>query len=128
MKLDKSKKLVALILTSTVLFPNMALGRENRINTYIDEGKLIVYDYGNFELKIDMDRFDNLIDNGESVRFNIGGEDVILDSDTLIKLKEEALKGQNELNNYKMIIYTSFGVVTLLVVRSNIKKTIKKKL
>lgn len=128
MKLDKSKKLVALILTSTVLFPNMALGRENRINTYIDEGKLIVYDYGNFELKIDMDRFDNLIDNGESVRFNIGGEDVILDSDTLIKLKEEALKGQNELNNYKMIIYTSFGVVTLLVVRSNIKKNIKKKL
>lgn len=128
MRLDKNKKLVALILTSTVLFPNMALGRENRINTYIDEGKLIVYDYGNFELKIDVDRLDNLIDNGESVRFNIGGEDVILDSDTLIKLKKEALKGQNELNNYKMIIYTSFGVVTLLVVRSNIKKTIKKKL
>ena len=127
MKLDKGKKIMALLLTSTILFPNMALASENKVNTYIDDGKLIISDYGNYEFRIDEDELDNLIENGDSVRFNIGDDEVLIDSDSLLKLKNEAIEKEKELNGYKALIYTSFGVITLLIVRNNIRKTIIKK-
>jgi len=127
LKLDKGKKIMALLLTSTILFPNMALASENKVNTYIDDGKLIISDYGNYEFRIDEDELDNLIENGDSVRFNIGDDEVLIDSDSLLKLKNEAIEKEKELNGYKALIYTSFGVITLLIVRNNIRKTIIKK-
>lgn len=128
LKLDRQKKIVALVLTSTVFFPNMALSSENRMHTYVDDGKLIIYSYGNFELKISEENLENLIESGDGISFSIGDELVEVDSDELAKLKKEALENEKELNNYKIIIYTSFGAITLLVIRSKIKEFGKKKM
>lgn len=126
LKLDKGKKIMAIVFSSALVFSGTAFANENSISSYIEDGELSICDYGYYEVKINEDEVDRLIEEGKGLSIEIGDVSIEIDSMELSKIKENSLEQQRELNNYKAIIYTTFGVVVLLVVKTELKKMIKK--
>ena len=126
LKIDRSKRIMAILFSSTLVFGSNVCFGENKVNAYTEDNMLNIYEYGHYEIKINEEIIDNLIEDG-GLYVKLGDEVICIDSKELSEIKKKALDDERELNCYKAIIYTSFGAIILCIVKSQIKSFVKRR-
>lgn len=120
MKLDKKRILVAVFAASTIALSSSSKAVGMNRSAYVDDGNLVISEFNSYSIIIDEEELDNF----ENIKVQIGDKEVVIDSETIKNLKEEAQRQNEDLQRYELIIYTSAGVITIIVVRqfSKIKR------
>lgn len=122
MILDRKKKMLVAIFTGISII-SLTSSKAFAINksSYIEDGNLIINEVNSYSVIID----EKELENAKNIRIIIDDEEVIIDSEMIRKFKEEAKRQYEELQKFEMTVYTSLGIITIIVVKTNTK--IKKK-
>ncbi len=117
MKLDKKKFLAAIFSAQAFIGLNASPALAINKDVYIEDGNLTIKEFGSYSVTIDEEE----LNSGKDITITIGNKEIIIDSETIENLKEEAYEQEKELNRYKLTIYTVLGIVTIIVLKTTEK-------
>lgn len=124
MKLSKNKNVIAILTVSLLTVPTVVKAN-NKLDAYYEDSNMNIEKYNSFSLKISKSKLEELLHSSkeEIVRINIEDEEVIINREELINLKEKAEKYERENKEYTIIItIISSLVITSIILKEKMKE------